>query len=53
MTQLPGGMKTGQVRRIKFLIFGNGWAVYGEFQTAKGSKMKTPYQYNIGARYIF
>ena len=33
--------------------FANGWAVYGEFQTAKGSKMKTPYQYNIGARYIF
>ena len=33
--------------------FANGWAVYGEFQTAKGSKMKTPYQYNIGARYVF
>ena len=33
--------------------FDNGWAVYGEFQTAKGSKMKTPYQYNIGARYVF
>ena len=33
--------------------FGNGWAVYGEFQTAKGSKMKTPWQYNVGARYVF
>ncbi len=33
--------------------FTNGWAVYGEFQTAKGSKMKTPYQWNIGARYVF
>ena len=33
--------------------FANGWAVYGELQTAKGSKMKTPYQNNIGARYIF
>ena len=33
--------------------FGNGWAVYGEFQTAHGSKMKTPWQYNVGARYVF
>lgn len=33
--------------------FGNGWAVYGEFQTAHGSKMKTPWQYNLGARYVF
>ena len=33
--------------------FSNGWAVYGEFQTAHGSKMKTPWQYNVGARYVF
>lgn len=33
--------------------FGNGWAVYGELQMAHGSKMKTPWQYNLGARYVF
>ena len=36
----------------KFNVAKN-FAVYGEFQTMTDSKLKSPYQWNFGARYMF
>lgn len=33
--------------------FTKNFAGYAEFQTTTGSKVKTPYQWNLGARYMF
>ena len=33
--------------------FTKNFAGYAEFQTSTGSKIKTPYQWNLGARYLF